>query len=76
MEQLQQKTEQYAKSLEKIKQAMASVSDASEENSGEIISASELLMSVDEDMKNIGISTAETFSAISVMEDDLNSYRV
>lgn len=39
----------------------ASVSDASEENSSEIISASELLMSVDEDMKNIGISTAEHF---------------
>ena len=76
MEQLQQKTAQYAKSLEKIRQAMASVSDASEENSGEIISASELLMSVDEDMKNIGISTAETFSAISAMEADLNSYRV
>ena len=76
MEQLQKKTEQYATSLEKIKDAMLSVSAASEENSGEIISASELLVSVDADMKNIGISTEETFSAISTMQDNLSGYRV
>lgn len=76
MEQLQHKTEQYAASLEKIKDAMLSVSAASEENSGEIISASELLVSVDADMKNIGTSTDKTFSAISAMKNELNSYRV
>ena len=76
MEQLQQKTGQYARSLESIKDAMVSVGAASEENSGEIINASELLMSIDADMKDIGISTEETFSAISEMKNDLNSYRV
>ena len=76
MEQLQQKTEQYAKSLEKIKDAMVSVSAASEENSGVIINASELLVSVDEDMKKIGVSTEETFSAISDMKNSLKSYQV
>ena len=76
MEQLQHKTEGYAKSLEKIKDAMLSVTAASQENSGEITNASELLLSVDADMKNIGISTEETFSAISAMENNLSSYRV
>lgn len=76
MEQLQQKTKQYAKSLESIKDAMLSVSAASEENSGEIISASELLVSVDGDMKNIGVSTEETYAAISTMKNNLSSYRV
>ena len=76
MEQLQKKTEQYAKSLETIKDAMASVSAASEENSGEIINVSEMLVSIDTDMKNIGTSTEETFSAISAMKSELSSYRV
>lgn len=76
MEQLQQKTEQYAESLEKIKDAMLAVSAASEENSGEITNASELLLSVDAEMKNIGVSTEETFAAISAVNDDLSSYRV
>ncbi|MCH5258602.1 MAG: methyl-accepting chemotaxis protein [Lachnospiraceae bacterium] len=76
MEQLQHKTEEYAKSLERIKDAVLSVSAASQENSGEITSASELLLSVDADMKKIGVSTEETFSAISAMENDLSSYRV
>lgn len=76
MEQLQHKTEEYAKSLESIKDAVLSVSAASQENSGEITSASELLLSVDADMKKIGVSTEETFSAISAMENDLSSYRV
>lgn len=76
MEQLQHKTEEYAKTLENIKDAVLSVSAASQENSGEITSASELLLSVDADMKKIGVSTEETFSAISAMENDLSSYRV
>lgn len=76
MEELQQKTEQYEKSLEKIKDAILSVGAATEENSNEIIKVSELLSSMDADMKNIGVSTKETFSAISDMNNGLNSYRV
>ena len=76
MEQLQQKTEQYAKSLESIKEAVLSVSTASEENSGEIIRVSEWLSSMDLDMKNIGTTTEETFAAISDMNSGLDSYRV
>lgn len=76
MEELQQRTEQYAKSLEQIKDAMLSVTTASDENSDEIIKMSELLSSMDTDMKNIGISTEETFSAISGMNRGLDSYRV
>ena len=76
MEQLQQKTEQYASSLEKIKEAMLSVSTASEDNNNEIIKVSELLASMDTDMKNIGVSTEETFSAISDMNSGLDSYKV
>lgn len=76
MEQLQQKTEHYAKSLEKIKEAMLSVSSASEDNNNEIIKVSELLASMDTDMKNIGMSTKETFSAISDMNSGLDSYKV
>ena len=76
MEQLQQKTVQYAKSLEEIKDAMISVSAASEENSAEIINVSELLNSMDADMKTIGMTTEETFSSISTMTNDLNNYRV
>ena len=76
MEQLQQKTEQYAKSLEHIKEAMLSVGTASEENSDEIIRVSEWLSSMDLDMKNIGTTTEETFAAISDMNSGLDSYRV
>ena len=76
MGQLQQKTEQYAKSLEEIKDAMLSVGGASEENSAEIISVSELLASMDEAVKDINTSTQETFSAISGMDHDLSGYRV
>lgn len=76
MEQLQQKTEQYVKSLQSIKDAMLSVSAASEENCAEIINVSEMLASMDADMKNIGTSTEETFSAITAMNNNLNSYRV
>lgn len=75
MEQLQKITEQYAKALEGINDAMGSVSTASEENSGEMIRVSELLSSMDADMKKIESSAEETFSAISVMNSDLGSYR-
>ncbi|MCH5274399.1 MAG: methyl-accepting chemotaxis protein [Lachnospiraceae bacterium] len=76
MEQLQQKTMQYTKSLGEIKDAMLSVGAASQENSAEIINVSEILSSMDTDMQDIGSSTKETSSAISTMNDDLNRYRV
>ena len=76
MEQLRQKTEQYAKSLEEIKDAILSVSAVSEENSAGIIHVAELISTMDADMKNIGTSTEETFSAISSMNHDLDGYRV
>ena len=76
MEQMQQKIERYAESLESIKDVILSVGAASEENSAEIINISELLVSIDADMQDIGTSTEETFSAISEMKNDLNSYRV
>ena len=76
MEQLQQKTERYAESLEKIKDLVLSVGAASEENSAEIINIAELLVSIDADMKDIGTSTEETFSAISTMKNDLSGYKV
>lgn len=76
MERLQQITERYAKSLENIKDAMISISAASEENSAEIVSVSELLRAMGTDMKNIEASTGETASAISSMNRDLSSYRV
>ena len=76
MNQLQQLTEQYAESLRGIQDAMMSASAASEENSAEIINVSELLTSMDADMKNIGTSTEETFSAISAMNNDLSNYRI
>lgn len=76
MEQLQQTTNQYAKSLESISGAMQSVSAASEENSTEIAHVSEMLCSMDEDIKNIKLSAEETFKAISAMNKDLSGYRV
>ena len=76
MEQLQQKTAQYTKSLEEIKDALISVGAASQENSAEIINVSEILSSMDTDMQDINTSTEETFSAISTMHNDLNRYRV
>lgn len=75
MEQLQGFTEKYAKSLENIKDAMGSVGSASEESSKEIVKVSELLSSIDADMKNIETLTEETFSDISVMNRDLESYQ-
>lgn len=76
MERLQQITQQYAKSLERIKHAMQSVSAISEENSVEITNVSQLLSSIDTDMKNIEKSTEETVLAVSVMNKDLSSYRL
>ena len=76
MEQLQQKMERYAESLESIKDLVLSVGAASEENSAEIINIAELLVSIDADMKDIGNTTEETFSAISMMKNDLSSYKV
>lgn len=76
MEHLQRITEQYVKSLENIKDAVVAVGAAAEENSEDIIHVSERLSSMDADMKNIGASTEETFSAISVMNNDLNTYRI
>ena len=76
MEELQGKTEQYAKALANIKDAILSVGAVSQENSAEVIRVSELLISVDEDMKGIGATTEETFSAISDMNTDLDNYRI
>ena len=76
MERLQQITHQYAKSLEQIKNAMQSVSAIAEENSAEITNVSQLLSSIDTDMKNIEKSTEETVLAVSVMNKDLSSYRI
>ena len=55
---------------------MLAIGSASEENSDEIIKVSELLSSMDADMKNIGAVTEETFSAISDMNSGLDSYKV
>lgn len=76
MEQLQIKMDQYAKSLEEIKEAMMTVSAASEENSAEIVSVSEMLVSIDSDMKDIDESTAEAFISISAMNNNLKNYKV
>ncbi|MCM1284399.1 MAG: methyl-accepting chemotaxis protein [Muribaculaceae bacterium] len=75
MEQLQKITEQYIRSLKNIKEAIVSVSAASEENSSVIVRTSELLSSIDTDMRDIDAVTSETFSTISVMSRDLENYR-
>ncbi len=76
MEQLQQITEQYEESLKNINDIMQSVSTASEETSTEIVHVSEILLSMDADMKNIETSTEETFQNISRMNRELDTYRV
>lgn len=76
MEELQKKTEQYVKTFENIKDAILSVGAVSQENSAEIIHISELLISMDENMKGIGNTTREAFSAISDMNTDLSNYRI
>ncbi len=75
MEQLQTITQQYVRSLESIKGAMASAGAASEENSAEIVKTSELLSSIDTDMRKIETVTKETLSTVSVMNHDLENYR-
>ena len=55
---------------------MQAVSAASEETSTEIVHVSELLLSMNTDMKNIGDSTEETFQNISGMNRELSGYRI
>ncbi len=76
MEQLLKNIEEYAGGLQKISTAMESVGGASEENNAEIIQLSELISAIDEEMKSIKTTTADTFSAISVMNGELSGYRV
>ncbi len=76
MEALLKNMEEYAGVLQKIRMAMESVSGASEENNAELIQLSELISAIDEQMKGIETTTADTFSAISVMNGELNGYRV
>lgn len=76
MEQLLENIEEYAGVLQKISMAMESVGGASEENNAEIIQLSELISAIDEEMKSIETTTADTFSAISVMNGELSGYRV
>lgn len=76
MEQLLKNIEEYAGVLQKISMAMESVGGASEENNAEIIQLSERLEAIDEEMKNIETTVEDTFSAISVMNRELSSYRV
>lgn len=76
MEQLLKNMEEYAGVLQKIGMAMESVGGASEENNAEIIQLSELIAAIDGDMKSIETTTADTFSAISVVNRELSGYRV
>ena len=76
MEQLLKNMEEYAGVLQKIGIAMESVGGASEENNAEIIQLSELIAAIDGDMKSIETTTADTFSAISVVNRELSGYRV
>lgn len=76
MEKLQQITEQHAQSLKSVNDIMQSVSAASEETSTEIVHASEMLLSMNTDMKKIEDSTEETFRNISGMNRDLSSYHI
>lgn len=76
MGQLLKTTEDYFVIMMEIRNAMESVSAASEENSAEIIHMSELLASMDEEMRSIENAAAETFSAISAMNHELDAYRI
>ncbi len=76
MEELQQITEQYAKSLEYIKDAMLAVGSASEENSREIEGVSGQLADTNTDIGKIETLTEETCRAVSVMNNNLSSYHV
>lgn len=76
MEELQQITEQYAKSLEYIKDAMLAVGSVSEENSREIAGVSGQLADTNTDIGKIETLTEETCRAVSVMNNNLSSYHV
>lgn len=76
MGQLLKNMEEYAEVMKEIRTAMESVGAASEESSAEIIHLSELLASIDEEMRSIEAAATETFSAISVMNRELSGYRV
>lgn len=76
MEGLQKNMEKSAKALEESKDAMTSVGLASEDSSAEIVRLSEILVSIDEEMKGIETATADAFSAISQMNSELSGYQV
>ena len=62
--------------MENINDVMQSVSVASEEMSTEIVHVSEMLLSMNTDMKTIEDSTVETFQNISGMDRELGGYHV
>lgn len=76
MEGLQKNMKKSAKALEESKDAMASVGLASEDSSAKIVRLSEILVSIDEEMKGIETATADAFSAISQMNSELSGYQV
>lgn len=76
MEGLQKNMKKSAKALEESKDAMTSVGLASEDSSAEIVRLSEILVSIDEEMKGIETATADAFSAISQMNSELSGYQV
>ena len=76
MEQLLNNMEEYAEVMKEIRTAMESVGAASEESSAETVHLSELLAAIDEEMKSIEKAAADTFSAISDMNQELSGYRV
>ncbi len=76
MEGLQKDMKQYAKALEESKDAMTSVGKASEDSSAEIVRLSEILVSMDEEMKSIETATGDTSAAISQMNTELKGYHV
>lgn len=76
MEGLQKNMKKSAKALEESKDAMTSVGLASEDSSAKIVRLSEILVSIDEEMKGIETATADAFSAISQMNSELSGYQV
>lgn len=76
MEGLQKDMEKSAKALEESKDALTSVGVASEDSSTEIVRLSEILISMDEEMKSIEAAAADTFAAISQMNSELSGYQV
>ena len=76
MEGLQKDMEKSAKALEESKDALTSVGVASEDSSTEIVRLSEILISMDEEIKSIAAAAADTFAAISQMNSELSGYQV